>query len=154
MGLVEKWGCCIAAAVAFFIFRNYAPHTLSTGRCDLLREILTTYATITAIFSGLLTTAASNFMTHSSNIVMELLQKHKLLFPIINYCTRAILANAVVTAFSLMLSLLLKIYHWSGFVFYFSCAWVALAVYSFFSFVRISLIFYYSTKKSFELEQR
>lgn len=150
--LFEQYGCIAAGIIAPILFWFYFPLVLSEDGNAFFRELLTTYATIATIFSGLLATATSNFMTHSSNEIIKLLKKHKFFLPIISFSSKATISNAVSAVFSMVLVLILKFYSsWNLFILP-CCLWGMCAAYSFAAFIRVAIIFHLSSKKTFELE--
>ena len=150
--IVEKYGCVCAGLAAVVLSWVLLPRGFFCGNGDFFKELLSTYATIATILSGMAAAASSNFMTHSSNTLLSILKKHKLFLPIIAYANRASVGNAVVTIFSMTLLFMLKCVSIRSWMFYLCCVWIGAAVYGFAAFIRISIIFCKSAKKTLELE--
>jgi len=148
----EKWGCCVFATFIFILLLLYFPRALSEDCNKFFRELLSTYATVAAILSGLLTAATSNFMTHSSNEIISLLKKHNFFLPIISYSSKAAVSNGVSAALSMIFILVLKFFPAWNFLFLICCIWGTCAAYGFVAFIRVSIIFHLSFKKTFELK--
>ena len=150
--LFEQYGCIVAGIIAPVLFLVYFPSVLSEDGNVFFRELLTTYATIATIFSGLLATTTSNFMTHSSNEIIKLLKTHKFLLSIISFSSKATISNAVSAVLSMVLVLILKFYSSWDVLILPCCLWGICAAYGFVAFIRVAIIFHLSSKKTFELE--
>ena len=146
----EKYCCLVLAITTAVIAYFTSPFPLAKGDEQFFIELFTTYATISSLLAGLMTTATSNFLSHS--YLINLLKKHRLFQPIVSYAQQATIFNCIALSLSFVLIFGIKFYpsHKITCLIYYVLSFVA--GYSFMAFIRASYIFARSSSKAMELD--
>ena len=148
---VEKYCCIIFAFFITWLMYKTSPFPLGKDDDKFFIDLFTTYATISSLLAGLLTTATSNFFSHSK--LVHLLKKHCLFQQVLIYSQRATISNCLALCFSFLLIFAIKFYNTFVITHHLYYFWGFIAGYSFIAFVRASYIFTRSSKKALELEE-
>ena len=149
---IEKYSCILLAFVVTYVMIKTSPFPLTKDTTQFFIDLFTTYATISSLLAGLLTTATSNFFSHTKLIC--LLKKHHLFQQVLIYSQRATISNCVALCFSFILIFAIKFYQASTTTRLIYYSWGFVAGYSFSAFVRASYIFTRSSKIALELEEK
>ena len=151
---IEHWICIIISVLSLSIAILCADLLSNSDLSKFLLELLTTYATIASLLTGLLTNAMSNFLSHSSNEIIYLLKKHSFFQTIVNYSQKATIANGISICLSFVFIFLIKFCKSEFILKWTFVLWTTIAAYGFSSYLRAAYIFNLSAKKTFELSER
>jgi len=131
----------IASLVWAFVLNIPKVTASDNSISDVFCDFLQTYITVSAIFVGLLTAANSNFASHSSEKIIDILRKYDFLKSICKYYRSAIISNMIGIIFSMCLWLILRLHSLEGIECWIIAFWFFIAGFSLFDFLRISYLY-------------